>query len=182
MAYTALEIKNIRRLFIMGKKKLGVVSIILIVLIAGFLFSFLRNKEFTQRSSGSSSSAAVTSSSTATKLYTHHFDVNLTHDDLEAIPELYRVDLNFNVISSSQTPYTKLSDLDGDGYIISAFGLLHDGDTPITTQVFEAKLFYKSLQNGALLLHIHNLQNNEVSCVIVTGLNNFELHDSVTKN
>lgn len=116
-----------------------------------------------------------------TTAYIHHFDVNLSHENLSSIPEGSRVDLNFNVISNTETKYTKLSDIDGDGYIISAFGLMYQGDTPLTTYVFDAKLFYKALNGGTLLLNINDITNGTIACAVVTALNNYAITDSVNK-
>lgn len=116
-------------------------------------------------------------------VYVHHFDVNLNHDDVAAIPSGYRLDLNFNVISNNDEQYAKLSDMDGDGYIISAFGLLHDMATeiPSTAYVVEGKLFYSALNGGTLLLEFNNITAGTVGCAVATGLNNYELQDSVSK-
>ena len=73
--------------------------------------------------------------------------------------------------------------MDGDGYIISAFGLLYNVDTgvPITTQVVEGKLFHSELNNGTLLLEVNSIGSGAVGCAVASGLNNYEIEDSVSK-
>ena len=90
--------------------------------------------------------------------------------------------MNFNVISSDGTTWQTLSELDGKGYIISAFGLLHQGTQIVSQdQVFEAKLFYSALNNGTLLLNVHNISNGSITATAVAGLNSYSLQDSVNK-
>lgn len=117
-----------------------------------------------------------------TKLYRHHFDVVLTNADLSLIPEDTQVHINVNALSTSGTAWQILSELDGGGFIVSAFGNIPNN----FNYIFELKLFYASLGNGTLLLNIHNLTTNTVKAVAITTVgggqspNIFALQDSVT--
>ena len=117
--------------------------------------------------------------SNKTTLFTHHFVVGITHNELAVIPEGYHAELVFNVISNSGTPYAKLETLDGDGYIINAFGFLFDDTAAPTDKIFEGKLFYKALNGGSILLNVHDMTTGTVSCAVVSGMNNYELVDGV---
>lgn len=171
------------------KKKLGVVSIILAILIGlgsvGFLVSLFRNKENSLPiSSGGSSS------STATKLYTHHFDVLCEglfgYDSLDS--ELVVV-FNFNCISDNATPYETLGDLEGDGYIVSAFGIVtqvisHFSYTTgnmvyeeMTVGYAEARIVY----DGAILCNVYTGDSPEVLSYVFYDMGDYEVRDSVTK-
>lgn len=120
----------------------------------------------------------------ASCVYTHHFDIVLKHADLSLIPEGMEVHINVNVISNSGTPWTKLSELDGGGYIISAFGTISYPQV-ITSYVFELKIFYSAL--NTLLLNINDLNYNNVQAVAVTTVfggtspNDYNIQDSVSK-
>ena len=92
-------------------------------------------------------------SSSGTKLYRHHFDVVLTPTDFATIPVGYQVHINVNALSTSKTPWATLSELDGGGFIVSAFGTIPND----FSYIFELKLFYSALNNGTLLLNIHDL-------------------------
>ena len=118
-----------------------------------------------------------------TTLYTHHFVVNITHDDLPSIGSSVYIELVFNVISNNATPYAKLEELDGDGYIINAFGLFRNVNThePTLSVIWECKLFYKDLNNGTLLLNYNDTSLQSVKCVVVGGFNNYQLEDGVQK-
>ena len=129
-----------------------------------------------------------------TKVYTHHFDVVLA-SHLERRPGVYTnqtflpdevitaasaldqptyVNINFNVISSNATPYSKLSDMEGDGYIISAFGAYElNGDI---IAVYDARLVY----DGNIMLYISGLGDGSVHLGIVDSMGDFVVEDSVT--
>ena len=111
-----------------------------------------------------------------TKLYRHHFDVVLSHADLPAIPEGSPISINVNAMSTSGDAWETLGELDGGGFIVSAFGML-------STNVVELKLFYKASET--LLIQINNLSDGSVTAVALTSVNGgtpseFELQDSVT--
>lgn len=117
-----------------------------------------------------------------TKLYKHHFDVVLTNADLPSIPQGTNVSINVNALSTSGTSWQTLSELDGGGFIVSAFGTIPNN----FSYIFELKLFYASLGNGTLLLNIHDLTTNTVKAVAITTVgggqspNTFALQDSTT--
>ena len=116
------------------------------------------------------------------KLYRHHFDVVLTHDDLASIPSGAQVSINVNALSNSATPWSTLSELDGDGFIIAAFGTISYPQV-VTSYVFELKIFYSSL--NTLLINIHDLTDGSVKCAALTTVNGgspnaFTLQDSVS--
>lgn len=167
------------------KKKLGVLSIILAVLIGlgsvGFLFSFLRNKEeSTQRSSGGSSS------STVTKIYSHHFDV-VFEDTIGYNGSVTSVvwTFNFNCMSDSSRPYETLGDLEGDGYIVSAFGqcaILYNGTyTPASVYgevriVNDGTIFYYYMDLTGTIWSDYGIHYR-----VVENMGDYEVQDSVTK-
>ena len=119
-----------------------------------------------------------------TIFYRHHFDIILLHQDLPLIiPEGYQVHINVNALSTSGEPWQTLSELDGGGFIIAAFGTIAYPQI-LYTHVFELKIFYKSLET--LLLNIHDLTDNSVKAVALTSVydgipSQFQLEDSVTK-
>ena len=113
-----------------------------------------------------------------TKLYRHHFDVVLTHSDFALIPEGNQVHIQVNALSSSGKAWETLGELDGGGFIVSAFG------TYLNTFVFELKLFYKALET--LLIDVSNLSDNSITALGLTTVgggqtpSEFPLQDSVT--
>lgn len=160
------------------KKVSGVFGIILAVLIvigsAGLLFTAFRNKEESAPiySGGSSSS-------TVTKLYTHHFDVMFHESGLLAgevqFPETMIV-INFNCISSNPTPYTKLGDLEGDGYIASAFGTIVLVSHMELVGYVEARIVYE----GTILCNVY-YPDGSIRYITEYNMENYEVRDSVTK-
>ena len=124
----------------------------------------------------------------ATCLYRHHFDIPLNNTDLAIIPAGYAVNINVNALSTSGTAWETLSELDGGGFIVSAFGtmcLISDPTQIDTTRVFELKIYYNAL--GTLLLNIHDLTDNSVTAVAITSVSSgqtpstYEIDDSVAK-
>ena len=121
--------------------------------------------------------------SPGTKLYRHHFDIILKHEDLVSIPSGMQVHINVNALSTDSNTWTKLGELDGGGFIVSAFGTISYPQV-VTTHVFELKIYYKSLET--LLLNVNDLTNNSVSAVAVTTVfggttpSNYDILDSVT--
>lgn len=113
------------------------------------------------------------------KLYVHHFDVVLTDNDLDMLPSGTQVHIHVNAISNDGNEWATLEELDGGGYILSAFGQIVL-PTPLPSPIFELKLFNKDYGNGALLLQVNDLSSNTISCVMVTGKNTFALQDSVS--
>ena len=118
------------------------------------------------------------------RVYTHFFQIVLNHSDLPLIPEGAEVRINVNAISSSGTEWETLSELDGNGYIVSAFGtIVYPQVDP--TNVFELKLFYKSL--NTILLNVHSLADNSVKAIALTtcgggqSAKDFPLIDNVTE-
>ena len=129
-------------------------------------------------------SGVLALTSDCTKLYKHHFDIVLTNDDLALIPAGSSVSINVNAISTDDTEWETLSELDGGGFIGSAFGTISYPSVSYD-YIFELKIFYSSLGNGTLLLNVHNLTDNSVKCAAVTTVsggspNAFELEDSVS--
>jgi len=109
--------------------------------------------------------------SVAQKLYKHHFDVNLNNTDLPLIPVGYVVNINVNALSASGTAWQTLSELDGGGFIVSAFGfmcLLSDPTQIDTAHVFELKVYYNAL--GKLLLNVHDLTDNTVKAIAIASV------------
>lgn len=113
------------------------------------------------------------------KLYVHHFDVVLTDNDIGGLPSGTTVTINVNAISNDGNQWATLEELDGKGYILSAFGQIVL-PTPQVSPIFELKLFYKDYGNGTLLLQVNNLMDATVTCVTVMGKNTFALQDSVS--
>lgn len=116
------------------------------------------------------------------KLYRHHFDIVLKHVDLASIPDGAEVRINVNALSNSATPWATLSELDGGGFIVAAFGTI-TSPVVVTSYVFELKIFYSSL--NTLLIDIHDLTDGTVKCAALTTVNGgspntFALQDSVT--
>jgi len=115
-----------------------------------------------------------------TKLYRHHFDIVVGHLDLPLIPEGTAAFINVNALSTSGEEWETLSELDGGGFIVSAFGTIPN----VYDYIFELKLYYNTL--NTLLLNIHDLTDNTVKAVTITTVNNgqtpstFELQDGVT--
>ena len=114
------------------------------------------------------------------KLYKHHFDVVLTHADLALIPENSDVHIQVNALSTSSTPWTTLSQLDGGGFIVSAFGNVPNN----YYYVFELKLFYAAAH--ALMVNFNNLISNTVTPYALTSCgggyvpDTWPIQDSVT--
>ena len=117
-------------------------------------------------------------------LYRHHFDVIIAHTDLAALPENAVVAINVNALSTSGDPWIHLSELDGKGYIITAFGT-QILPTPSTNYVVELKLYYDAL--GILLIDLRDLTTNTISTYAISTVSNgilpiaYEINDSVTK-
>lgn len=115
-----------------------------------------------------------------TKLYKHHFDVVLTHADLALIPENSDVHIQVNALSTSGTPWATLGELDGGGFIVSAFGNVPNN----YYYVFELKLFYAAV--NALMVNFNNLISNSVTPYAVTSCgggqapSTWPIQDSVT--
>lgn len=101
-----------------------------------------------------------------TTLYSHHFALVVENDPYLGI----NYSIAFNVISNNPTPYEKLSDLEGDGYIMSAFGMTE-------TDVFEARLVYQ----GDVFMYRCSLNDGTMMGHILPGYGDFPLQDSVTK-
>ena len=117
------------------------------------------------------------------KLYRHHFDIVLNHDDLDDIPSGSIVTINVNALSLDEKPWETLSELDGGGYILSAFGtIVHPA--VVTDYVFELKIYYKTLD--VLLVNIHNLTDGSITAVALDSVDggdtpsSWEIEDSVT--
>ena len=100
---------------------------------------------------------------TGTKFYKHHFDVILTHADLALIPENSDVHIQVNALSTSATPWATLGELNGGGFIVSAFGNVSNN----YYYVFELKLFYAAV--NALMVNFNNLISNSVTPYAVTS-------------
>lgn len=147
--------------------------------------------EFTEELELQQSAIEELQDRTYTQLYTHHFDVAIS---LEALG-LTDVDpdngccavINFNVLSNNSTPYEKLSDMEGDGYIASAFGRfvsLYD-NVPVSpvfsSIVFDCRLVYE----GTLWVNVvstsgfHALIENGCS-YFIPNMGNYVVADSVT--
>lgn len=117
-----------------------------------------------------------------TQLYSHHFDVVLTLDQafgaLASTVAVYGgasyVGINFNVMSNNSTPYETLSDMDGDGYIASAFGVYMVGGSPAF--VFNAQLVY----DGNIVIYVTNMSDSSVVTLVVPNMGNFVVEDSVS--
>ena len=93
-------------------------------------------------------------------LYRHHFDVILTYDDIpNAINYGETVAINVNALSNDSEPWETLSELDGKGAIISAFGTVVSPSIDYT-KIFELKLFYKAIET--LLIDVHVLSSHAV--------------------
>ncbi len=130
----------------------------------------------------------ATTDDCGTKLYRHHFDIILQTTDLPTIPNGYHVSININALSTSGEEWETLSELDGGGFIISAFGLINDsqGVPADYNHIFELKIFYSSVGNGTLLLNVNDLTDNSVKAVAITTVfggqtpNTYQIEDSVT--
>ena len=130
----------------------------------------------------------ATTDQIGSKLYRHHFDIVLTPIDLPTLSSNTQVHINVNALSTNETAWQTLSELDGGGFIISAFGLINDSQgVPIDfNHIFELKIYYSSLGNGTLLLNVNDLTDNSVKCVALTTVfngqspNSYVLQDSVT--
>ena len=157
----------------MKNKKLKTIIVIVVsMIVAVFVAGLLINSD---KSDSSSITVSRASNKTYTQVYTHHFDVSLS-TDITGFPS--GVSINFNVISNNPTPYQTLSDMDGDGYIISAFCPLEYNGNIIA--VVEGKLFYSALNNGSLLVQLNRLGDNTVENYVFSNLNDFVVLDSVT--
>lgn len=110
-------------------------------------------------------------------VYSHHFNINI---NAEVVGGTGTIVIPVNAISNNPTPYETLNDLDGDGYIVSAFGMI-ELPTPLTAFVFELKLFYKALSNGTCLIEAYDLTSNNVRCYTITNMGSYALEDSVAK-
>lgn len=125
-------------------------------------------------------SGVIATTDDCTKLYRHHFDIVLGHDDVAVIPAGSTVSINVNALSNSATPWQTLSELDGGGYIVAAFGNIPNN----YSYVFELKLYYNAL--GTLLLNVHDLTDNTVKALTATTVgggqtpSTFALQDSVS--
>ena len=129
-------------------KTIGIVLVS--VLLTGLLVGFIANSN---NKSSTVRTVRTGQDRSYTQLYTHHFDVVLSLDQLG----LSSVDpnntccavINFNVLSNNPTPYAKLSDMEGDGYIASAFGRFVPLDDnvnvtpPLVPLVLNARLVYE---------------------------------------
>lgn len=112
-----------------------------------------------------------------TQLYIHHFDVVLTleqafGDSATSVATMGGdnwVNINFNVISKNGKAYQKLSDMDGDGYIISAFGAYLVSGQPIA--VFDARL----VNEGRILIYV-TTQDGSVQTLIVSEMGDHDIH------
>lgn len=113
----------------------------------------------------------------STKLYRHHFDIVLNETDFPLIPSGTIVSINVNAISTNPNKWTKFGELDGDGFIVSAFG----GDA---TNIFELKLLYKALEK--VFIEIHQISNMSDLPIVISTVgggqtpSTFPLQDSVT--
>ena len=117
-------------------------------------------------------------------VYTHFFQIVLNNADLPSLPAGVEVRINVNAISKDGNKWQTLSELDGKGYIISAFGTItYPSVDP--TNIFELKLFSKDL--NTLLLNVHNINDNSIKAVALSTCGfgqspkDFPLHDNVTK-
>lgn len=114
----------------------------------------------------------------ASTLYRHHFDIPLNHTDLSEIPEGSTVTLNVNAISSSGESWEKLRELDGGGFIVTAFAMLGG-------YIFELKIYYKALD--MLFIQISDINNGTVGSYVVSTVgggstpSTFPILDSVTR-
>ena len=101
-------------------------------------------------------------------VYKHHFDLVLTSAQT-GLPN--DTTLRFNCVSTTKTPYAKFGDLDGDGFIMSAFG------EQAQTVIFDARLLYQ----GNLLVYVSNLTDNSVKAYIIPNMADVVIFDSVTR-
>lgn len=117
-------------------------------------------------------------------VYTHFFQIILNNTDLPLLPAGAEVRINVNAISKDGNKWQTLSELDGKGYLISAFGTITSPSID-PTNVFELKLFSKDL--NILLLNVHNLSDNSikaiplVTCGFGQSPKDYPLQDNVTK-
>jgi len=101
-----------------------------------------------------------------TTLYSHHFDLIFEND-----PNFGTFGVEVNAISSNPTPYEKLSDLEGDGYIMSAFG-------SVGTSVF---VDLRLVHEGTCYMYMTQISDGTMSAYYVANMGDFELEDSVQK-
>ena len=138
--------------------------------------------EFTEELESQQSAIEDLQDRSFTQLYTHHFDVVLTLEqafgDLSSTVAAYGgandLDINFNILSNNSVAYEKLSDMDGDGYIASAFGVYTIGGSPAF--VFNAQLVY----DGNIVLYVTNMSDGSVTTRVVLSMANYPVEDSVS--
>lgn len=152
----------------MKNKKLKNVIIIIAACLCTVLVTSVCIGIFSDKQN-SAGSATNNSAKTYSKVYTHHFDVNIDISSVVGVADTY-IPINFNVISSTATPYSKLSDMDGDGYIISAFGVYEYGGQPVA--VFDARL----VNDGNILIYVTSTSDGSVQTLIVPNMGNYDIH------
>ena len=138
--------------------------------------------EFTEELELQQSAIEELQDRTYTQLYTHHFVVVLTLEqafgNLSSTVAAYggedRVYIAFNVMSNSSTVYDKLSDMDGDGYIASAFGVYAVDDSPFA--LFDARV----VSDGNIVLYVTNMSDGTVTTLVVPSMANYVVEDSVS--
>lgn len=138
--------------------------------------------EFTEELESQQSAIEELQDRSYSQLYTHHFDVVLTLEqafgDLSSTIAAYGgasyVNINFNFMSNNSVAYEELSDMEGDGYIASAFGVYTVGGSPAF--VFNAQLVY----DGNIVLYVTNMSDGSVTTLVVPNMSNYGLEDSVS--
>ena len=99
-----------------------------------------------------------------TTLYSHHFALIFVDDPIYGT---FGVDVN--AISNNPKPYEKLSDLEGDGYIMSAFGSVGDS-------VF---VDLRLINEGTCYMYMTQISDGSMSGYYVENMGDFEVEDSV---
>lgn len=173
-----------------NNKLKAIILIVVAVLVCSLAVGFIVSTTSSNRSS-SSSLVSRGSNKTYTQLYSHHFDVVLSLDQLgfsSLDPDnTCCAVINFNVLSNNPTPYAKLSDMEGDGYIASAFGRFVPLDPSVSVSsafssiVLEARLVY----DGTVWIYATSVTGNHPlidygRSFFIPNMANFVVQDSVS--
>ena len=110
--------------------------------------------------------AEATWTNNGTTLFSHHFDLVVENDPILQIG----YSIPFNIISNNPTPYEKLSDIEGDGYIMSAIGMTDD-------YVLDVRVVHE----GNVLMYKTTLDNGEIAGHILFNYADYPVRDSVQK-